>query len=104
MCGFLPSQGNGSPSSYSARGWQKRKCSLVISPFFLYRITIQGHHWQSFSQVFQQTYNDILGMSLGKPLMIAETASAEGGGEKAGWITDALLTQLPVSFPEVKAI
>ncbi len=66
--------------------------------------TIQGHHWQSFSQVFQQTYNDILGMSPGKPLMIAETASAESGGDKAGWITDALLTQLPAFFPEVKAI
>lgn len=65
--------------------------------------TIQGHHWQSFAQVFQQTYTDILGRFPGKPLVIAETASAEKGGDKASWISDALLTQLPAFFPEVKA-
>src|SRR5690242_20162185 len=35
---------------------------------------IGPHHWETFSQVFQQTYYDILGIT-SKPLMIAETAS-----------------------------
>jgi hypothetical protein len=66
--------------------------------------TIGGHRWQSFSQVFQQTYLDILGMSLNKPLMVAETASAEIGGNKAAWITDAFTVQIPQFFPAIKAV
>lgn len=66
--------------------------------------TVGGHRWQSFSQVFQQTYLDILSMSLNKPLMVAETASAEVGGNKAAWITDALTVQIPQFFPAIKAV
>lgn len=66
--------------------------------------TVQGHSWQTFTQVFRQTYLDILGMSLNKPLMIAETASAEVGGNKAAWITDALTIQIPQYFPAIKAV
>ena len=50
---------------------------------------LQGHRWQSFSQVFKPTYDDMLGIFTGKPLMVAETASAEIGGNKAAWISDA---------------
>lgn len=66
--------------------------------------TVYGHRWQTFSQVFGQTYNDILHMSTGKPLMVAETASAPIGGNKAAWITDALGVQIPKWFPNVKAV
>jgi beta-mannanase len=66
--------------------------------------TLQGHSWQTFSQVFQQTYNDLLGMLPGKPLMIAETASADIGGNKAAWITDAFANQLPNFFPAIRAV
>ncbi len=65
---------------------------------------VQGHKWQTFSQVFRQTYLDILGMALSKPLVIAETASAEVGGNKAAWITDALTVQIPQFFPAIKAV
>ena len=60
--------------------------------------------WQGFSQVFQQTYNDLLTMAPGKSLMIAETASTELGGNKAAWIANALSTQLTQKFPNVKAL
>ena len=60
--------------------------------------------WKSFSQVFSQTYKDILAIAPTKPMMIGETASTEYGGSKAAWITDALTTQLPNDFPNVKAI
>lgn len=66
--------------------------------------TVGGHQWQSFSQVFQHTYLDILGMNLNKPLMVAETASAEIGGNKAAWITDAYTVQIPQFFPAIKAV
>jgi beta-mannanase len=64
--------------------------------------SIQGHVWQPFSSVFQQTYQELLTLTA-LPLMIAEMASAEQGGNKASWITDAFATQLPQYFPLVRA-
>ena len=61
-----------------------------------------GHVWQPFSSVFQQTYQELLTITA-LPLMIAEMASAEQGGNKASWITDAFVTQLPQHFPSVRA-
>ncbi len=65
---------------------------------------VNGNGWQSFSQVFQQTYTDITALAPNTPLMIAETASAESNGNKANWITDAFTVQLPTNFPLVKAV
>ncbi len=65
---------------------------------------LDGHTWQTFAQVFRQTYDDILAMSTGRPLMVAETASAEIGGNKAAWITDAYANQIPNAFPAIKAV
>lgn len=62
-----------------------------------------SNSWQSFSQIFQPTYNQILSIAPSKPIMIGETASNEGGGSKAAWITDTLQSQLPNSFPNIKA-
>jgi len=36
--------------------------------------------------------------------MVAETASAEQGGSKANWITDAYSTQILGNFEKIKAI
>jgi beta-mannanase len=44
--------------------------------------------WLTFAQVFGSTLNEISALSPTKPVMIAETASAEAGGSKAAWITD----------------
>lgn len=60
------------------------------------------HVWQSFSSVFSQTYNDILSIT-SRPIMITEMASTELGGSKAGWISDAFVTQLPHNFPHIRA-
>jgi Glycosyl hydrolase family 26 len=65
--------------------------------------TVSQHQWQTFAQVFQQTYNEMLTIS-SKPFMIAETASTELGGNKAGWITDGFSNQLPHAFPKIKAV
>ncbi len=62
-----------------------------------------GKSWQSFADVFQATYDALTQLSP-KPLMIAETASAEVGGDKAAWIADALGTQIPHRFPRIRAV
>lgn len=60
--------------------------------------------WQSFAQVFGSTYSHLLQLAAAKPIMVAETSSREVGGSKAGWITDALSTQLPQNYPKIKAL
>ncbi len=64
---------------------------------------IGGHSWQSFSSVFSQTYHDLLSIT-SLPIMITETASTEQDGNKAAWITDAYVTQLPNYFPRIRAV
>ena len=64
---------------------------------------VDGQRWQTFSEVFSQAYNEVLGIST-KPLMIAEVASTEQGGDKANWIMDAFTTALPGVFPKIKAV
>ncbi len=59
--------------------------------------------WQSFAQIFGNSYRKLTALS-SKPVMIAETASVEGGGSKAQWITDALTVQVPTNFPRIKAV
>jgi mannan endo-1,4-beta-mannosidase len=59
--------------------------------------------WQTFSEIFSQTYTHITALST-KPLLVAETASAEQGGSKAQWITDTYSIQIPSNFEKIKAI
>lgn len=59
--------------------------------------------WESFSAVFTPTYNHLLRLAPGKPIMIAEIGSAEVGGSKADWINKMLTNDLPQKFPNIKA-
>jgi hypothetical protein len=64
-----------------------------------------GRPWQSFSQIFSETYHHILRLiPPTMPIMIGETGSVEDGGSKSGWITDALSTQLPRNYPRIKSL
>jgi mannan endo-1,4-beta-mannosidase len=47
-----------------------------------------GSIWQTFDQIFSSPYQAITQVS-SKPVLITEWASAEIGGNKAAWITDA---------------
>ncbi|GAC1404218.1 MAG: hypothetical protein NVSMB52_18050 [Chloroflexota bacterium] len=65
--------------------------------------------WQSFGQIFRPSYDRITQISA-KPLMIAETSSAEAtpsqaaaGDLKANWIIDAFRTAIP-SMPRIRAV
>jgi hypothetical protein len=62
-----------------------------------------GSPWTSLLNVFQGSYAAITALT-SKPLMIAETASAEIGGSKAAWITQGFLTDIPTYLPRVRAV
>lgn len=61
-----------------------------------------SHSWSTFDDVFEATYDAVQAIAPSKPLLIAETASTEKNGSKAGWITDMLTSRLPRRFPNVK--
>lgn len=58
--------------------------------------------WQSFSELFGEAYARVTELSA-RPVLIAETASAEGGGDKAAWLAD-MLEQLTSGYPRVEAV
>ncbi len=71
--------------------------------------------WLDFNTVFtgrgidwiNNSYEELLALAPGKPIMIAEVASLEagdGGAMKAAWITDAFGAQLLNKFPRIKAV
>jgi chitodextrinase len=58
----------------------------------------------TFATLYTQSYNHLLKLAPTKPIMIGETGSKEyAAGTKATWITD-LLTTLPKTFPQIKAL
>ncbi len=63
-----------------------------------------GHRWQSFSGVFGPSIAKVRSFAAGKPLMIAETASGSDGGDKAAWIRSAFFSEIPIDFPEIRAV
>lgn len=54
------------------------------------------------TSVFKDSIDQIRALTA-KPLMIAEMASAEQGGDKAAWITDGF-ARLMTDLPDVKAV
>jgi hypothetical protein len=74
--------------------------------------TDDGNQWQSFGQLlsggsfnaYHNSYQEMLAAAPSKPMMIGETASSEHGGSKATWLTDMLATQLPINYPNIKAL
>ncbi len=59
--------------------------------------------WQDVATVFGASYGPVTRIAA-KPLMIAETASAEAGGSKANWITTGFSNTIPAKFPRVRAV
>ena len=59
--------------------------------------------WFPFTGVFGPTYNTILKITH-KPMMIAQLSSAEKGGNKAAWISNAYSIALPQHFTAIKAV
>lgn len=59
-----------------------------------------GWKWRSFEDLFSPFYPFLA--ETGKPIMIAEVASAEEGGDKARWTWEAMAS-LRATFPAVRA-
>ena len=66
--------------------------------------TLYSHQWESFTGLFQSTYDAIQGMSTHKPMMVSETATSGNASIKSAWIANALSQALPVVFPAIKAL
>jgi beta-mannanase len=63
--------------------------------------------WTSFYDLFSGTYQELVSSEFEgheKPIMIGETASTEVGGSKPEWISEALGSVLPTSFPRIEAM
>ncbi len=60
-------------------------------------------HWAGLATVFGTSYTSLTKLT-SKPMMLAETASTELGGNKATWITQGFLTDIPARFPRVRAV
>lgn len=61
-------------------------------------------HWQSFQDVFSNSYKHLIKIAPNKPVMIAEVNSTTEGGNKSEWYKDMLTNELPNNFPNIKAI
>lgn len=60
-------------------------------------------HWTSLRDLFGDSYRELAGLTA-KPMMIAETGSAEMGGSKARWIRTGLLQTVPQDLPRIRAV
>lgn len=65
--------------------------------------TYSWTRWESLTDIFGPSYDEITA-TWSKPLMIAEMGSADSGGDKAAWITEAFMTQMQQRFPRVRAV
>lgn len=59
--------------------------------------------WQTFDEVYAETYAQLQAINASKPMMIGEFASSEIGGDKAAWISDTL-QRIPAAYPQIKFI
>ena len=62
-----------------------------------------GADWRTLDNVFARSYLALTRLT-DRPLMIAETASSESGGDKAGWIRAGLTQTVPRDFPRVRMV
>jgi hypothetical protein len=58
--------------------------------------------WTALADLFKPSYDALAATK--KPMMIAETASAESGGDKSAWIRQGLMEDLPSELPQVRAV
>jgi hypothetical protein len=59
--------------------------------------------WRTFHEIFDTTYQRLVALG-DKPIMIGEVGSSEVGGDKAAWITEAFLEELPLNYPRIRAV
>ncbi len=60
--------------------------------------------WQSFDQIYDESYQRLVKIAPDKPMMIGEVNAASEGGDKSVWFRDMLLWQIPFRYPNIQAV
>jgi beta-mannanase len=63
-----------------------------------------GNYWTSFDSMFASAYGKARAIAPNRPVMIAETASSEDGGNKAQWINDMSTSLESGRYPDLKHV
>jgi beta-mannanase len=63
-----------------------------------------GTGWRTFTELVKPTYDKLITVASGKPIMVAELGTVEEGGSKAEWFTKALKHELKQLFPRIEAM
>lgn len=58
--------------------------------------------WQSFTELFSEAYLKVTELGA-RAVIVAETASAEGGGDKSAWLAD-MFERLTSDYPRIEAV
>ena len=58
--------------------------------------------WNSFTDIVDNSYEEMAKLT-SRPMIVAETGSAEDGGDKAAWIASALRREIP-RLPRIRAV
>jgi membrane-bound metal-dependent hydrolase YbcI (DUF457 family) len=58
--------------------------------------------WRSFAKIFTDSYRELVRIT-SRPIIVAETGSAEEGGLKAAWLSQGLRRAMP-RFPHIRAL
>jgi beta-mannanase len=59
--------------------------------------------WRTMRETFEASYRNMVRLSR-KPIMIAETGTAQSGGNRARWITSGFMRDIPRYMPRIRAI
>jgi len=103
--------------SDTANAWQHGKQPNPLSAFYpgdsyVDWVGMEGYNWgtsqswsswTSLASAFGGLYAALTPLT-SRPMMIAETASTEVGGDKASWIMRGLLNDVPSRFPRIRAV
>src|SRR5262249_1615088 len=65
--------------------------------------TVNGGSWRSMVDVFRPTYDALTSIS-NKPIVVGQTGSTDAGGDKAAWITQGMLVDVPKQLPQIQLI
>jgi len=102
-------------TSYESTGWNKAE-NYYPGDQYVDWLCFDGYNWglssfgqqfnskwESFDDIFKDSYQRLQKLSTDKPIIIGEFSSTEDGGNKAVWIKDTF-EKLENDYPQIKAI
>ena len=105
-----PNVDNGNPS-YPSTGWTAM-ADLYPGDAYVDWVGLDGFNrgtglgdtWEDPAPLYQESYDRIIAIAPGKPILIGEVSSSETGGSKAAWITDLFTQTIPASMPLMRGV